>query len=106
MMKKLSKEILPFEVWTRARTNLKFYWLKDKDMPCCVHKSEEKSFVIYYDINSQTLNYDDLDDTIYCLLLPLKEENIQPLADKDVQRLMCSSYLLQLIDKFYDNGEF
>ncbi|MBR6593472.1 MAG: hypothetical protein IKK81_12755 [Prevotella sp.] len=93
----LSCEVLSLENWRKLKKDLKFYWLKHEQLACAFYFNDEKTFVISYNVDSQSLCYYCWDDKDDCFLIALLVTQLPELFD-NVQSLICPSYLVKLIE--------
>ena len=81
----------------KKKKDLKFYWLKHEQLACAFYFNDEKTFVISYNVDSQSLCYYCWDDKDDCFLIALLVTQLPELFD-NVQSLICPSYLVKLIE--------
>ena len=80
-----------------------FYWLKEKELAIGYYHKSDTFIIIGYDINTSTLrcySWDNEDDRSLISLI------INAIEEKDYEEashLICSDYLISIIDKYYSN---
>lgn len=103
VMEKLSSKVLSVEEWNEAKEQLKFFWLKKKEQPCCYYYNPIKdyAFLICYDLKDDSLNYHTWKNPDDRSLFAKVVTYIPEIKNEDVEELICPNCLINKIDEFY-----
>lgn len=105
-MKKLSKDVLPLEIWNELKNDLEYCWLNKENLACCFYRNNNSAFLISYNIDSKSLDYYTSDDIDDYSLISLIMDYPSKLNDERVSKLISLDHLIQIIDKHYNNEDF
>ena len=102
-MIELTTDLLPKEKWEKMRRKLKYFYLIEKDFPCCYYEEGEEQIAILYNSKMSQLLLITKDEP-HCrdFLNGLSSNSFSKEEIRD--RLICPEGMKLIVDEYYHNN--